>query len=87
MAGRYILTNIVQLLQIMEEVDAKKTQAIVMSIDFQKCFDMIDYTAIKGSMKYFGFGDTFINHTMLLFDDFQFCTQNNGHISAWIRPS
>ena len=87
MSGRYILTNILKVAQLMREVDAKKIHSLVMAIDFEKCFDMIDFTAIEGSLRYFGIGDQFVHYVMMLFKDFLICTQNNGHISRWLQPT
>ena len=87
MSGRYILTNVLKLIEIMTVVDANKTKAIVMAIDFEKCFDMISFSAIEGALRYFGIGEKFVNNVMLLFTDFQLCTQNNGYISDWITPT
>ena len=60
---------------------------LIMSIDFEKCFDMISHQAIRKSMEYFGIGNFFIRAVMLLFTDFQLCTQNNGYISDWLTPT
>ena len=87
MTGRYILTNILKILEIMSDADAAKTKAIIMAIDFEKCFDMISFSAIQGALRYFGIGEKFIRYVMLLFDHFQLCTQNNGYISDWITPT
>ena len=86
MSQRYILTNIVKLIQLMNYADAKKTQALVMLINFQKCFDSISHTAIEGSLRYFGVGQWFIDYVKLLFNNFELCTQNNGYSSHWICP-
>ena len=86
MSGCYILTNVLKLMQLMTDADAAKLRAIVMQIDFEKCFDTISFEAIRGSLAYFGIGEQFIKYVMLLFSDFQICTQNNGYISNWITP-
>ena len=41
-----------------------------------KCFAVVDFTAISRSLEYFGLGKQFINYVMLLFADFELCTQN-----------
>ena len=86
MSGRYILTNVLKLMELMSDVEAKKTQALIMQIDFEKCFDTVSFSAIRGSLEYFGIGPKFIQMVMLLFTDFQLCTQNNGYISRWFYP-
>ena len=58
-----------------------------MSIDFEKCFDRIEYSAILGSPNYFGFGSVFIKWVDILIHNFLLATQNNGKISEWFSPS
>ena len=87
MEGRNILHNLIKLLLIMEYANRKRLMVVIMAIDFKKCFDTIDHTAIVGSLKYFNVGTTFIKWTMLLFTDFELCAQNNGFITDWFKPS
>ena len=59
----------------------KKKKLLVITIDFEKCFDRIEYTAIFGSLRYFGFGEKIIQLIKLFFKDFRVCTQNVGYCS------
>ena len=86
MSGRYILENVLKLMQIMADSEAQKTGNLIMLIDFEKCFDVISFSAINGALKYFGIGPVFRQYVSLLFKNFELCTQNNGFISKWIRP-
>ena len=87
MEGRNIMHNIVNLLLIVEDAKRKRLENLILLIDFEKCFDMISHTAIVGSLRYFGIGEEFIRWVMLLFAEFELCTQNNGHISRWFKPT
>ena len=87
MEGRSIMVNLLKLLQIMGFADRKRLEALILSIDFEKCFNLIDHTAIQGLLQYFGYGPKFIKWIMLLFTDFEVCTQNNGYITQWLHPS
>ena len=78
MEKHYILNNVMKLLQVIDCAAKKKMEALILSIDFEKCFDMIVHNAIRGSFKYFGFGETYIDWIMVLFTNFEVCTQNNG---------
>ena len=60
---------------------------VIMTIDFEKCFDRIEHSAIHGALEYFGFGSQFTAWIMLLLKEFNLCTQNNGNISEWFMPS
>ena len=59
----------------------KKKKQLIISIDFEKCFDKIAYRAIFGSLEYFKVGPRFIQWISLFFTDFECCTQNAGYIS------
>ena len=87
MEGRNILNNVVNLLLITEYAQTKRLISIIMAIDFEKCFDLIDHIAIRGALRYFGIGENYIKWTMLLFSEFEVCTQNNGNSSAWFKPT
>ena len=80
MEDRNITDNIVNLIQIIEISKRKKFESLIMIIDFQKCFDMIDHSAIKGALRYFGVGENFISWVMLLFNEFEMCVQNTDII-------
>ena len=87
MEGRFILTNVLKLMTIMDETSRKKMTGLVMAIDFEKCFHMIEHCAIRGKLQYFGFGPKYIKWVMLLFTNFEVCTQNNGYVSEWLKPT
>ena len=83
MAGRNIGTNIRKTLDVMEFCKNKKLPAVIMSIDMNKCFDRIDYTAVFGALKYFNFGDNFVQWLSLFYNQFTVCTQNFGFLSEF----
>ena len=87
MEDRLILNNVIKLMEIMDTADANKLQQLIMLIDFEKCFNMISHTAIIGALNYFGFGPNFAKWVMVLFTDFQLCTQNHGFTSRWITAT
>ena len=62
----------------------KTVAGYLLSLDFEKCFDMISYDSIFGSLENLGFGREFIEWSKLLFTDFHSCTTNNGHFSEYL---
>ena len=54
-------------------------------IDFEKCFDRVDYRSIEKAFKYFGFGDSFVSMLFLLFNELELCTINSGYISNFFH--
>lgn len=83
--GRNIATNLRKAIEIIEYTKNNNVNALIMTIDYQKCFDLLEHRAIWGSLKYFNFGDNFIDWVKILFNDLELCTQNNGNLSNYIK--
>ena len=60
---------------------------MLISIDFEKCFDTIEIDALMSAMEFFGFGKEFMQWVALLYQDFQLCVNNNGYCSEWFNPT
>ena len=87
LAGRNISVNIRKSLDVMEFCKNQNIPALIMSIDMEKCFDRITYPAIYGSLRYFNFGEAFIQWVSLFFTEFKVCTQNYGHLSDFFTKT
>ena len=85
MTGRQITTTIRKTMDIVEYCDRYDQPGYVINLDFQKCFDQISYSAIIGSLKYFGFGPYLTGLVSLLLMDFWSCTCNNGYTSNYFK--
>ena len=83
MKGRSITMNIQKTIDTIEYAKNKKLQAVIMSTDFEKCFDRIEHCAVQGALQYFNFGPKFTSMMMTVFKKFSLCTQNNGYLSDW----
>ena len=81
MKNRRISVNIRKMLDIMHMADKEDLEAIVMSLDFVKCFDKCSFSILHGSLKFFGFGTIVQEWTRILYDAFSVRVQNNGHFS------
>ena len=79
MAGRQISSNLRQTIDVISHVYQAGKRAVVVSIDFEKCFDKIKHASIKGAMEYFNFGPKFTAWVQILYNDFYVCTQNAGY--------
>lgn len=84
MKGRNIATNIRKTIEVVEYTKQHNIPALIMVLDYQKCFDYIEHSAIWGCLEYFNFGPTFISWIQLLFKDIELCTQNNGSFSPFL---
>ena len=80
MPGRRISANIRHIFDIIKIADIKKLNAIILSLDFQKCFDQISMSAITGSLRFFNFGKKLIKWAEILYFNFYLNVQNNGHL-------
>ena len=81
MKGRQISECIRRTFEVIQYTKKHQIPALIISIDFYKCFDVLEYSAIEGSLNYFGFGPIFTKWVMLFFSNFHAFTQNCGLIS------
>ena len=78
MEKRLISDNIVRTMEVIAYANSTKKRQLIITVDFEKCFDRVAYSAIYGSLKYFGIDGKFVQWIRLFFTDFQVCTQNMG---------
>ena len=84
MKNRRISVNIRKMLDIIHLAEKEDLEAVVMSLDFVKCFDKCSFSILHGSLDFFGFGDIIKEWTRILYKDFTVKIQNNGHFSESI---
>ena len=84
MKNRQITSNIRMIFDLMQFAEQKQIDAIVLSLDFMKCFDKIEHNAIIGSLQYFGFAQYVIDWVKILYTKFTAVIQNNGHFTNTI---
>ena len=85
MKDRRISVNIRMMLDIMHKAEKEDIEAIIMSLDFVKCFDKCSFSILHGSLEYFNFGKIIREWTEILYKDFSVKIQNNGHFSKLIE--
>ena len=81
MCGRQIHQNLRETIDIISHINCTGKKAVVISIDFEKCFDRSEHQSIYAVLKYFGFGSNFIKWWAIFFTKFVLHTQNNGSLS------
>ena len=86
-AGRNITTNIMKALTIQEYCKEENIPGLLISVDFLKAFDRVDYNAMYKAMEFFGIEGEYLKLIKILFQDFELCTLNNGLISNWFTPN
>ena len=85
MKDRRISVNIRKFLDIMHHAESNDIEAIVLSLDFVKCFDKCSFSILFGSLDFFGFGEVVKQWTYILYRDFSVRIQNNGQFSEQIN--
>ena len=76
--SRLITENLRKFLDIIEYAELKNIPGVLISIDFEKAFDKIEYQAVYKAMAWFNFGENLIKMVKVLFEDFHMCVLNNG---------
>lgn len=86
MKGRNIADNILDLLSVIKKCEEDQIPAILLSVDFKKAYDSLDWTALKEILRAFNFGEDFISMVMICYTDIRTAVINNNHWSAWFKP-
>ena len=87
MEKRSIHQNIRRAMDVVARVNEQKTRAVIVTIDFHKCFDMIEHESMFAPFNYFGFADKFISWVKIFFKDFVVCTENAGYTSDFFQKT
>ena len=85
MQNRRIAVNIRKMLDIMKHVETEDLEAVILSLDFVKCFDKCSFSILHGSLDFFGFGSIVKQWTRILYRGFTVKVQNNGCLSTPIQ--
>ena len=81
MKNRRIAANIRRIFDLIQHSEENNLDNVIISVDFLKCFDRIEFEGIFGSLKFFGFGMNYINMIRTTYNEFTAVVQNNGHFS------
>ena len=87
MKNRQISENIRRTFEVIQYTKKGNIPGIIMRIDFEKCFDKLEFTGIQGALQYFNFGPNFRAWSQLFFANFELCAQNYGFTSRYFPKS
>ena len=87
MKGRQMTENVMKLIQVMHFCEQDSQNALLVSFDFEKAFDMVEWQALYKAMEAFNFGDRFIEMTKILFNKPLVCASNNGYWTEFFTPT
>ena len=85
--GRYIGKNIRLIAYVMEQTRKLNLSGILLSLDFQKAFDTLEWSCIHHVLKLYNFGDSLRNWAKVFYTDLESAILNNGYATNWIQPS
>ena len=85
--GRQLSENIMKICEIMEHCQVKNIDALLISFDFAKAFDTIQWPAIRKAFQVSNFGDNFISMMNIPFQEPLVCASNNGYWSEFFSPT
>ena len=83
--GKRICCNIRMAYELIKFAEANKIEGIILSLDFEKCFDKVSFEVLFGALHFFKFPKYIIDWITILYTDFEVNIQNNGHFSGRIQ--
>lgn len=82
---RYIGENITRILNIMEYAEEEHTAAVIMSIDYEKAYDSVEWKYMYKVLKFFNFGPQLIKWISILYTNITSCVVNNGWTTQFFK--
>ena len=85
MANRRIHCNIRRIFELMQIADNEDLPGLIVSLDFEKCFDRIETNSLIKALQYFGVQESYIQWTKLIYNGAMACVINNGYFSEYFN--
>ena len=85
MANRRIHCNIRRIFELMQIADNEDLPGLIVSLDFEKCFDRIETSALIKALQYFRVQESYIQWTKLIYNGAMACVTNNGYFSEYFN--
>ena len=85
--GRYIGENIRLICDLLEQTKTDKSSEILLSIDFCKAFDSMEWPIMHKALETYNFGESLRTWIRIFYKNIESTVLNNGYASKWIRPS
>ena len=78
MAGRSASDNILDLLSAVDWANKENKPMLIVSFDFEKAFDKLNWDYLDSALEFFNFGDKFRKMIRKIHEDAEACTINGG---------
>ena len=85
--NRYIGENIIRITNIMDYLDENNQAALLLSADFEKAFDCLEWKFVEYCLNKFNFGYSLIKWVKLFHTDITTTVSNNGWTSEMFYPT
>ena len=85
--GRYIGENIIRITSLMDYLDETGESAILLSADFEKAFDCLEWSFIDFCLKHFKFGLSIRKWVKVFYTDITTRVSNNGWATYIFMPT
>ena len=85
--GRYIGTNIRLVGDIIDYYDMMNKSGILLMLDFQKAFDILEWDFLITALQFFKFWESFIRWIEVIYHKPKACVKNNGYLSDFFDIS
>lgn len=85
--NRYIGENIIRITNIMDYLDENNQAALLLSADFEKAFDCLEWKFVEYCLNKFNFGHSLIKWVKLFHTDITTKVSNNGWTSEMFYPT
>ena len=84
---RYIGENIIEIISTIDKLETEDHPGLLVSIDFYKAFDTLEWTFIQKAFEYFNFPEYLIKWVSVIYNNINSCIINNGHMSEGFTVS
>ena len=85
--GRYIGENILKITNLMDYVDENNIPALLLSADFQKAFDSLEWDFVDCCLQIFNFGPSLRKWVKIFYTNITTRVSNNGWVTNIFYPS
>ena len=86
MQGRYIGENLLEMLSTIEYCNEHRIEGLIVSFDFEKAFDRVEWDVLDQILQKFNFGPNIRSWIKILQTDMESAAMNNGLIMDWFEP-
>ena len=87
MKGRYIGENIRLIYDVMEYTMVEKKGGILMSLDFKKAFNTLEWEFVEKILELFNFGENVKKWVRIFYANIESAVMNNGFATNWFKPT